>query len=332
MKALGSALANRHGRSLRAALLAGLLALANVAVAADEATPKARVASNDDPMSVLTDGVGAAGEAAGVLPDGVRVLRDLIYGSQALQNFDVYLPPAPQDAPVIVMVHGGAWMLGDKAARAVVEAKVARWVPRGFVLVSVNYRLVPKVTPLDQLRDLARALAAVQLRAPEWGGSRQRLVLMGHSAGAHLVALLAATPRLALAEGVAPWAATVLLDSAALDLVSLMESPHPRFYDRVFGRDPQAWLAMSPYHQLKEAGVPVLAVCSTRRADACRQARAFVTGVGARGGRAQVLEQPLRHGEINALLGQDEAYTQAVESFLRGSDPGLIRWLPAPPR
>jgi arylformamidase len=230
------------------------------------------------------------------------------------------------------MVHGGAWMMGDKAARAVVEAKVARWVSRGFVLVSANYRLVPKVTPMEQVRDLARAVAAAQARAPDWGASGQRFILMGHSAGAHLVALLAVTQRLALAEGVAPWTATVLLDSAALDLVSLMEAPHPRFYDRVFGRDPQAWPAMSPYHQLKQAGAPLLAVCSTRRTEACRQARAFVTGVGARGGRAQVLELPFSHQEINARLGADEAYTRAVESFLRTSEPGLNRWLVDAPR
>jgi acetyl esterase/lipase len=322
----------RAPRPLCAALAAGVIVCAAVVAPGGEAHAKDRPAAHDDSMTVLTDGAGPGGEAAAALPEGVRVLRDLRYGTHALHMLDVYLPPAPQDAPVIVMVHGGAWMMGDKAARAVVEAKVARWVTRGFVLVSLNYRLVPTVTPLDQVRDLARALRAVQMRAPDWGASRQRLILMGHSAGAHLAALLAATPRLALAEGVAPWTATVLLDSAALDLLSLMEAPHPRFYDRVFGRDPQAWAAMSPYHQLKEAGAPVLAVCATRRADACRQARAFVTGVGARGGRAQVLEQALRHGEINAQLGLDEAYTQAVESFLRGSDPGLIRWLPSAPR
>ncbi len=65
--------------------------------------------------------------------------------------------------------------------------------------------------------DVARALAAVQARAGEWGGDASRVVLMGHSAGAHLVALLSADPTRAAAEGAGPWRSAVVLDSAAID-------------------------------------------------------------------------------------------------------------------
>ncbi|EER58388.1 LipQ, partial [Acidovorax delafieldii 2AN] len=94
---------------------------------------------------------------------------------------------------MVFLVHGGGWRHGDKAHERLVQNKVARWVPRGVVLVSVNYRLLPEAGPDEQLRDVARALATAQRQAPGWGADPQRFLTMGHSAGAHLVALLAAT-------------------------------------------------------------------------------------------------------------------------------------------
>ena len=88
--------------------------------------------------------------AAAPLPASVRVLRDQPYGPHPRQRMDVYLPPHAHDAPVLFMVHGGAWRMGDKAHANVVHNKVARWVPQGVVLVSVNYRLLPEAAPLEQ--------------------------------------------------------------------------------------------------------------------------------------------------------------------------------------
>src|SRR5690606_14961732 len=99
-------------------------------------------------------------------------------------------------------------------------------------LVSVDYRLVPDVTPLQQARDVARALASAQRAARAWGLDPSRFALVGHSAGAHLVAVLAAAPELLEAEGALRPRAAVLLDSAAYDVESLMRGPHPRLYDR----------------------------------------------------------------------------------------------------
>ena len=98
---------------------------------------------------------------------------------------------------------------------------------------------------------------------------------MGHSSGAHLVTLLAASPALAARAGARPWLGTVSLDSAALDLVELMSASHARFYDRVFGTEPGRWAQMSPLHQLTERPVPMLVVCASRRADSCAAARRF---------------------------------------------------------
>lgn len=268
---------------------------------------------------------GAFGLAAGAFgwyaasaaaTDGAIIERDLAYGGDPLQRLDVYRPPQAENAPILLMVHGGAWTVGDKGSTAVVVNKQAHWGARGWIFVSTNYRMAPDADPLEQAGDVARALAYVQAHAEGWGGDARRVVLMGHSAGAHLVALLAAAPELAAAQNAQPWLATVALDSAALDVVATMQAPHMRFYDRVFGADPEFWRRASPLQRLARAPQPVLLVCSSRRADACAQARAFAARVRALGGQAEVLPQALTHRRINENLGLPGPYTDAVDAFL----------------
>ena len=252
-------------------------------------------------------------------------INDVAYGPHERQRFDVYLPkPRPTGAPIILLVHGGGWRHGDKGADSVVEHKVRHWVSQGVILVSTNYRLLPEAAPLEQADDVARALAAVQQRSGEWGGDAHRLVLMGHSAGAHLVALLGASPERVAAAGATPWRATVSLDSAALDLPAIMQRAHLRLYDQAFGDDPANWRAASPRHQQHTAGPPLLAVCSTERSDGpCPNAEAFATAARPLGMRVEILPQARSHREINVDLGSDAAYTGAVDAFLRSVD---TRW------
>ena len=198
-----------------------------------------------------------------------------------------------------------------------VENKVARWLPKGFIVISANYRLSPKADPLEQANDVAKALAAAQSKAKSWGGDPSRFVLVGHSAGAHLVALLAADPRIASRQGVKKWLGTISLDSAAFDLVKTMEAAHPRFYDRVFKNDSAFWEEASPIHRLTGASGPMLVVCSSRRDDSCPQARSFAAKATSLGGRVTVLPVALSHREINQNLGVAGEYTEAVESFMR---------------
>src|SRR5262249_957336 len=104
------------------------------------------------------------------LPAGVRVVRDVPYGKDERQRMDVYLPKNAAGSPVILMVHGGAWRLGDKGTEPVVENKVTRWVSKGFIFISINYRMLPDAAPMEQAQDVARALAVAQGKAATWGG------------------------------------------------------------------------------------------------------------------------------------------------------------------
>lgn len=261
--------------------------------------------------------------AQAATPDGVKVLRDVVYGPAKRQTMDVYLPPEPQSAPVILMVHGGAWAIGDKTNPQVYENKVARWVPRGFIFVSVNYPMIPDSDPVAQADDVARALAAAQKAAPGWGGDPARFILMGHSAGAHLVSLLNADPARATALGAKPWLGTVSLDSGALDVPAIMEHRHPALYDRAFGEDPALWHAASPIHQLTEAAPPWLGVCQSKRRISCSHNESFAAKARSLGLRAETLGQGLSHANINRLLGQPGAYTEAVEAFMASLDPAV---------
>lgn len=252
------------------------------------------------------------------LPAGTRALVDIAYGDDARQRFDAYLPTRPvPGAPVILFVHGGGWANGNKDNPGVVEGKAGQWLPKGSVLVSTNYRLRPATAPLDQARDVARALAQVQRMAPDWGADPSRVVLMGHSAGAHLAALVGASPALWREAGARPPLGVVSLDSGALDVPDMMRRPRlPPLYDRAFGADPDDWVAASPQHQLTAQAVPMLLVCSTRRNDACPQARAFQAKAATLGVAMEVLPQALSHRQLNRELGLPSDYTDAVDRWL----------------
>jgi arylformamidase len=283
----------------------------------------AAFASRGERLRELFEARGAVAADATPLPPGTTVLRDLRYGGDPREAVDVYLPAAGTRGarPVVVMVHGGAWRIGDKASPGVVGAKAAHWLAQGAVFVSVGYRMLPGRDALAQAEDVAQALAFVQAQATQWGADSRRVVLAGHSAGAHLVALVAADPAAWRDRGVRPWLGTLVLDSAALDIESVMRRRHLPFYDAAFGASPRTWAAASPLRRLSAAAGPMLVVCSTQRRDQpCTQANAFAARATALGVRVEVLPQALSHLEVNRTLGTPGAYTAAVDRFLASLD------------
>ena len=246
-----------------------------------------------------------------IVPGATR--QTLSYGPDALQAIDVYSGPNTRNAPVIVMVHGGAWTIGDKANTGSIENKLKYWLPKGYVFVSVNYRMLPEVMAFEQAEDVAAAMRFVQAHAGDWGGRADGIVLIGHSAGAHIVALLSSKPDMVGR----PWAATVALDSAVMRVSETMTKRHPRFYDDAFGADPAYWTRASPMDQWTPAAVPMMIVCSSQRKDRpCDQAHAFAAKAKAAGKAMPVLPQNLSHADINRTLGQPSAYTSAVDAFI----------------
>lgn len=257
------------------------------------------------------------GEPAAALPPGSRVERGLRYGSADAQQLDVYLPAAARLAPIILLVHGGGWRTGGRDNPGLAQPKAAHWLPRGFILVSIDYRLLPDADPLQQAADVAQALAWTQRHASQWGGDARRVILMGHSAGAHLVALLGSdSARLAAAGAIRPLG-VVSLDSAAMDVPQILQAPrHLPLYDAAFGSDPDYWRRASPWHHLDRQSLPMLAVCSSRRMDSCPQARALSRRAAGFGVAIEVLPEDLSHMQINRELGEPSGYTAAVDNYI----------------
>ncbi len=300
----------------------GLLALCLVATASAPVPAQQRLRERIlQRMQPQTEDAGRGERTP--LPPGVRVERDIAYGPDPRQRYDVYLPAhARPDAPILFMVHGGGWRRGDKRMPNVVGNKAAYWLQRGFVFVSANYRMEPDADPLVQAGDVAAALASVQRRARQWHADPAKALLMGHSAGAHLVALLGSNPEGLLRQaGAQRPLGVVSLDSGALDVPALMDQPRlPQLYRDAFGSDPAYWRSVSPQQQLARDALPMLLVCSSSRhrpTSPCAEAGKFAARASALSVPMQVLPEALQHGEISDQLGLPSAYTEAVAAWIQ---------------
>ncbi|MCB1994314.1 MAG: hypothetical protein H6933_14775 [Burkholderiaceae bacterium] len=154
-------------------------------------------------------------------------------------------------------------------------------------------------------------------------------LLLAHSAGAHLAALVHVGP-LRSKVTVPRWLASVLVDTAALDVPQLMAWPHAPLHDRAFGNDPAGWQACSPRHQIQQPGPPLLLASAQGRPGVLHQARAFADAWRTAGGRADLRPLPLAHDGMAAGLAEGGALAVALEDFVATLDP----WTPTfvPPR
>lgn len=258
-------------------------------------------------------------EQAVALPAGAKAVRNVAYGGDPAQRFDVYLPKGVRRAPVFFFVHGGGWAMGDKTNPGI-ENKIDFWLAKGYAVIAANYRMLPEAPPLLQARDVAQAVAEAQRRAGQWNLDPARFVLAGHSAGAHLVALLGAAPKTLAEAGAQRPLGVVSLDSGALDVPALMDMPRlPKLYRDAFGEDRNYWMAASPQHQLNRTALPMLIVCSSERrfpTSPCDEGRTLAQKAAQLGVRMQVLPVPMSHAQINRGLGLSSAYTEAVAEFV----------------
>jgi acetyl esterase/lipase len=145
----------------------------------------------------------------GSAPTEPKVYRGLAYSEpkNKFQMLDIFAPTEGKNHPVVIYVHGGGWHSGDKAE---VHNKPQALTDRGFVLASINYRLwTPPwsksfpgtVTLKHEAQDVAKAIRWLHDHAGDYGGDPAAMVVMGHSAGAHLSALVCTDERYLKAEG-----------------------------------------------------------------------------------------------------------------------------------
>lgn len=135
--------------------------------------------------------------------DAAKVSADHAYAAGPRHRIDVYTPTTgrKRDLPVVVFFYGGSWDSGERAMYRFVGAALAS---RGMVVVIPDYRVYPQVRFPAFVEDGARAVRWARSHAAEYGGDPGRLILMGHSAGAQIAALLAFDPQWLGAVGLDP--------------------------------------------------------------------------------------------------------------------------------
>jgi arylformamidase len=259
--------------------------------------------------------------------EGERVEKDIAYSEAGgdRTRLDVYAPGEGTGHPVVVWIHGGAWQIGDKAN---VQTKPKAFNGQGYVLVSINYRFHPAVTYKEQAGDIAGAVRWVREHAGDHGGDPNRIFLMGHSAGAHLAALVGTDDRYLEKAGLklGDLSGVVLLDGAGYDIPrQIRQALLPRMktmYTTVFTEDEARQRDASPItHVAKDKHIPpflILHVASRR--DSKAQSEALAANLREVGVEAKVVPaEGKTHATINRELGQpDDAPTRAVFEFLRG--------------
>jgi acetyl esterase/lipase len=118
--------------------------------------------------------------------------RGLVYGDGPRQRLDVYRPRRAAKAPILVFCYGGSWQRGSRDLYRFVGASLAA---QGIVTVVPDYSIFPPARFPMFVEDAARAVRFAHDNAPQWGGDPARLVLMGHSAGAYIAAMLSFDPQ-----------------------------------------------------------------------------------------------------------------------------------------
>lgn len=257
-------------------------------------------------------------------PPGKQALS---YGPDKLQQLDYW--PAQngnRKAPLVIFVHGGGWKRGSKD-NASGPYKAPHYTGEGYAYASINYRLVPDNTVEDEAADVARSVRYLIDHAAQLGFDPSRIVLMGHSAGAHLVALVGTDERYLKAFGLsfASLDGVIPIDGAAYDVPKQIADGGNFMHDtylQAFGTDPARQRALSPTFQAAAPNAPRFLLIHVQRADGIAQNIELEAALRRAGTAVQRRDFPgtglKGHAEINRSLG-DPNYpaTPVVDAWLK---------------
>lgn len=242
---------------------------------------------------------------------------NLKYGNNRMQTLDLFTPKVRngEKIPVIIYAHGGGWGGGDKSN---VSAKPDFFTKKGYSFISINYRLFPKATYEEMANDITNAIKWVYDKANHYQFDRTKINLMGHSAGGHLIMLVASNPTYLNKVGLSPEIINSVVNiEGPLDLTDFIN----RFgrYKKVFGNDQEVWKKASPISYAANKNLPPMFLIDhgnhsiERFMDTTTKADNTVANFKARS---------LSHSELTQLLGTtktEEAtnMTNAVFEFLK---------------
>lgn len=243
----------------------------------------------------------------------VRVIRDLRYHHgkprDALrQSLDIYLPTKGKGWPTLILVHGGAWVLGGKRLVGNVGYALAQ---KGVATVCVNYRLTPRVRHPGHVEDVARAIAWTRKNLGDYGADTKALFLAGHSAGGHLVSLVALDERYLEKHGLDA------RDLAGVITISGVYDIDHEVLKEVFGTSRKAWREASPITYVHGQAPPFLILYAERDMDRqiplMEQAEELFEALRDEGVPARIQEiSGTNHAGIIAQVGRGPSETLAA--------------------
>lgn len=246
------------------------------------------------------------------------------------QVLDIFSTHDAKNRPVVFWIHGGGWQAGDKSQ---VSIKPKAFVEKGFVFVSTNYRLLPHVDMETIISDVAKSVGWVHRNISRYGGDPDQILIMGHSAGAQLAAILCTDPSYLNKEGVnfKSLRGCVPVDGDTYDIPAMIETAETRARvhqfppivngHRVkFGNDPAKHKNFSAVtHITKDKSIPPFLIMhvadhpdtsaqAKRLANVLKSAQITVQIYSARGSN---------HGKINNDIGlEDDDGTKKLFEFL----------------
>jgi acetyl esterase/lipase len=263
---------------------------------------------------------------------GLEVRRDMPYADPAHQRqvLDIYAPRGSKGLPVVFWIHGGGWQTGDKSS---VQLKPRAFTDRRFIFVSTNYRLLPQVDMATIVRDIARSIRWVHDHIAEYGGDPDRLLVMGHSAGAQLAALVCIDDRYLKGEGLslAIFKGCVPVDGDTYDVPAIIETAETRRrvhglpqatygHREKFGNDPGKHRDFSAVtHVATGKGIPPFLIMHVaEHPDTSAQAQRLAGTLSGAGVPVRVFgARESTHNRINADLGRpDDPGTKALFEFV----------------
>ncbi len=265
----------------------------------------------------------ASAQTGPVAPTGPVVSKAISIGGGL--KVDIFAPGSTRPkglfkvrkkAPVILWVHGGGWHKGTREKIYNLDRFATE---RGWILVSMDYRKVPRTNIDGQVSDVVRAIRWVRSKIAKYGGDSSRIAIMGHSAGSHLVSMVACK-RLG-----GKIRAVVANDVQAYDMVAYagMRGGLPWVYANAFGNNPSDWVRWSPVTYLRKGqkgGIPPVLIMYSGSDYERRKvlANGFAGELRSKGARVALFDgQRYTHGSIARGIGTSAQVTAAVERFLK---------------
>jgi acetyl esterase/lipase len=270
-------------------------------------------------------------------------------------RLDLFLPRGVPNCPVVLLVHGGVWMVGNNRCSGLYTSVGEFLASQGVAAALPNYRLSPDVKHPEHVKDIARAFAWVHSHIDTFGGSPDNIFVAGHSAGGHLAALLATDERYlqevglrtADVKGVITFSGVCEIPEGNLRVTIGGSGPdafridellpfrglwagigsllpgiplHVDVFEPVFGDDPRARADASPSHHVRPGLPPFLLLCAEKDLPALTgMAKAFHKALCEQGCDSRLVTVPgSNHNSIIfRAVERDDPAARAMLSFIR---------------